>query len=49
MPKRNELRPFTEEEQAYLEKLSRSRTAHRHVERAIILLRYAAKLRPETV
>ena len=61
MPKRNELRPFTDEEQAYLEKLSRSRTtAHQHVERATILLRYAAhepvatiaavvKRRPETV
>lgn len=61
MPKRNELRPFTDEEQAYLEKLSRSRTAaHQHVERATILLRYAGhepvadiaaavRRRPETV
>ena len=61
MPKRNELRPFSDEEQAYLEKLSRSRTAaQQHVERATILLRYAAnepvadiaaavKRRPETV
>ena len=61
MPKRNELRPFTAEEQAYLEKLRRSRTAaQQHVERATILLLYAAnepvkaiatvvKRRPETV
>ena len=61
MPKRNELRPFTDEEQAYLEKLRRSRiAAHQHVERATILLRYATdervaeiaadvKRRPETV
>lgn len=61
MPKRNELRPFTDEEQAYLEKLRRSRTAaQQHVERATILLLYAANQpvaaiaatvnrRPETV
>ena len=61
MPKRNELRPFTPEEQAYLEKLRRSRTAaQQHVERATILLLYAANepvkaiatvvnRRPETV
>jgi transposase len=61
MPKRNELRPFTEEEQTYLEKLSRSRTAaQQQVERATILLHYAANepvaaiaasmhRRPETV
>lgn len=61
MPKRNELRPFTAEEQASLEKLRRSRTAaQQHVERATILLLYAAnepvaiiaasvKRRPETV
>lgn len=61
MPKRNELRPFSQEEQNYLEKLRRSRTAaHQHVERATILLCYAAKepvariaatvkRRPETV
>ena len=43
MPRRNELRPFTEEEQSYLEKLLRSRTAaQQHVERATILLHYAA-------
>lgn len=43
MPKRNELRPFTEEEHRYLEKLQRSRTAaQQHVERATILLHYAA-------
>ena len=43
MPKRNELRPFTEEEQNDLEKLQRSRTAaQQHVERATILLGYAA-------
>ncbi len=61
MPKRNELRSLSEEERAHLEKLSRSRTAaQQHVERAIILLSYAAhepvaaiaarvKRRPETV
>lgn len=61
MPKRNELRPFSAEEKAYLEKLQRSRTAaQQHVERATILLLYAAsepvgaiaarvKRRPETV
>jgi len=61
MPKRNELRPFTEEEHCYLEKLQRSRTAvQQHVERATILLHYAAgeavneiasrvRRRPETV
>jgi len=61
MPKRNELRPFSDEEQTYLEKLRRSRTAaQQQVERASILLRYAAgdaiieiaagvKRRPETV
>lgn len=43
MPKRNALRSFTNEEQAYLEKLARSRTAaHQPVERATILLLYAA-------
>jgi len=43
MGKRNELRPFTDEEQTYLEKLSGSRTAaHQHVERARILLGYAS-------
>jgi len=42
MPKRTPLRPFTEEERAYLEKLRRSRTAAaQHVERATVLLRYA--------
>jgi transposase len=61
MPKRNELRPFTQEEQTELEQLSKSRTAaQQHVERARILLRYAAhesvaaiavavQRRPETV
>jgi transposase len=61
MPKRNELRPFTDEEHTYLEKLRRSRTAaQQHVERATILLRYATNepvaeiaagvnRRPETV
>lgn len=61
MPKRNSLRPFTEEERVYLEKLQRSRiAAQQHVERATILLRYAAnepvamiaaqvKRRPETI
>jgi transposase len=61
MAKRIELYPFTEQEQAYLEKLSRSRTAaKRAVERATILLRSAQSepvgeiaarvgCRPETV
>lgn len=61
MPKRNTLRAFTDEERTYLEKLRRSRTAaQQHVERATILLRYAAneavgeiavgvKRRPETI
>lgn len=61
MPKRNELRPFTPEERRDLEKLSRSRkAAQQHVERAIILLRYATgepvaaiaaavQRRPETI
>src|SRR5688500_9980887 len=43
MPKRNALRPFTDEERTYLEKLQRSRmAAQQHVERATILLHYAA-------
>ena len=61
MPKRITIRPFTEEEQRYLEKLSRSRkVAKQVVERANILLRSAAgepvgviaaqvRRRPETV
>ena len=61
MPKRNPLRPFTEDERIYLEKLQRSRlAAQQHVERATILLRYASnepvaaiaaevKRRPETI
>jgi transposase len=61
MPKRIDVRPFTEEEQRVLEKLSRSRTAaNRVVERATILLRSAERepvgeiaarigCRPETV
>jgi transposase len=44
MVKRIELRPFTEEERTYLEKLSRSRTAaKRAVDRAAILLRTAQR------
>src|ERR1043166_9575129 len=43
MPKRNELRAFTEDEREYLEKLKRSHTAAKQqVERATILLAYAA-------
>jgi transposase len=61
MPKRVELRPFTDEEQSYLDKLSCSRTAaKRAVDRATILLRSAQRepvgeiaarvgCRPETV
>ena len=61
MAKRIELRPFSEDEQAYLEKLSRSRiAAKRGVGRATILLRSAQRepvgelaarvgCRPETV
>ena len=42
MAKRIELRPLMADEQAYLEKLSRSRTAaKRAVDRATILLRSA--------
>jgi putative transposase len=43
MPKRIEVRPFTPEEQSYLDKVSRSRKAAKQlVERASILLRSAA-------
>jgi len=61
MPKRKELRPFTDEERTCLEALQRSRTAaQQHIEQATILLCYAAndrvadiatrvQVRPETV
>lgn len=61
MPRRKALRHFTDEERTYLETLQRSRTAAKqHVERATILLGYAAderiadiasrvRCRPETV